>query len=103
MPGQREKISFYFNILRSSSGVNRCDMENDRSAALQSAKSSGQCGDAFGEKREETVGVDIAKDECVGGKAGDPPPIDHRHAQGEIRLAFDGDIDFAPAEKFRFQ
>ncbi len=63
------------------------------------ARDASEPGDAFGQQREKSFGVDIAHEHRVRGTVADAPPVSDGHAQGEFALRLDLDVDVAPGEE----
>ena len=59
----------------------------------------GQARQPFGQKVEETGGIDRIHQAGIGLPTGDAPPIDDGRAEGQGARGLDLDIDLAPIEQ----
>src|SRR5690554_6000511 len=74
-------------------------MRSSRGCRSLAMAGGSEPGKALGQKREETVTVDVADPERIPGPPRYAPPVGDGHAPGESALEFDLDIDPPSAEQ----
>ena len=88
----------YFNSLPLASRCTPCK-EFRQSVPMIATLGLGQARQPFGQKVEQTRGIDGIHQAGTGFSAGDAPPIADGHAESQGARGLDLDIDLAPIEQ----